>query len=188
MGEGQMSEEGPGRITQLLLWVMLLIVWGVWAPVGFFLWIPLLIRVTLVFAGLVVHAVITRRNLHGLRSHLEAAIDFWFYGFRAARDTILHPDRLETQADEPPKVQLVLVYMLWALAVWLVAAWFLTPQLLHQLFESVGTYAAGRRELWLLLVVLLLFASFVLGRAYQRISDATDKLVTAAHKDPLPDA
>lgn len=173
-----MNGGATSRVSKGILVFMLLIVWAIWAPIGFFLWIPLLIRVTFVFAGLVVHSVVSRRNPRGLRDHLEEAIDFWFFGFRTARDTVFHPDRIINEATAPPKAHLILLHSLWALAVWLVGSWLFVPQSLHRLFNATGTYFQGRQDMLpviaILVGALLVAVSFALGRSFQKASGSAE--------------
>lgn len=141
---------------------MLFIVWAIWAPVGFFLWIPLLLRTTLLFAGLVIHAVMTGQNPDGLRGHLENAIDFWFAGFRIARDTVfgrISPQTAPMQA----KSDVIVIEVLWASTVWVVGMWWISPGVFADVYIGLSEIVQNTREGWILLVLSIAAAVFVTG-------------------------
>ncbi|HWT05356.1 MAG TPA: hypothetical protein VN224_06325 [Xanthomonadales bacterium] len=85
----------PGRPFYYLLL-------GVWAVVGFIFWIPLVARVTAVFAAFLVYNMIVdprRSRLKHIMPHLGMAISFYSLGFRVLKSTFSDP---KTPADEEP--------------------------------------------------------------------------------------
>lgn len=141
---------------------MLWVVWFIWAPVGFFLWVPLLMRTTLLFAGLVIHSAITGQNPSVLRSHLEAAIDFWFAGFRIARNTVFQslktsPIPIQKQTSR------VALEIFWASCFWFFSLWLFYPSVLFRFRIFVTKDFAATSEVWALVGVAIALAAFILG-------------------------
>jgi hypothetical protein len=162
------SPAAASRITEIFLRGMLAVVWLIWAPVGFFFWIPLLLRVTLTFAGMTIHAVVTGQNPRELRSHLEAAIDFWFAGFRMARLSVLCPD-VSPVTPVRSQAHLLAIEILWASAVWIFGTWLVAPSVLHDLYDLVNNAVKGSREAWIFLALLLAGTFLVIGMLVERI-------------------
>lgn len=156
------------RITSVLLRLMMLVVWAIWAPIGFLLWIPLLVRTTSVFVGFVVHAAITGQDPSHLRQHLEAAIDFWFAGFRFARETVLAEGR-EVRRPFESQTSRVLLEVLWAVAFWVAAILVLHPATITSRLPDLVKMARPEPQEMFEIALVTAIIAFVLGVALGHI-------------------
>jgi small-conductance mechanosensitive channel len=159
-----MEESIATRLTTGLLRLMMFVVWAIWAPIGFLLWIPLLVRTTIVFAGFVVHAAITGQDPTHLRQHLEAAIDFWFAGFRFARETVA-PEGQEVRRPFQSQTSRVLLEVVWAAAFWGAAILVLHPETITSRLPELPTTGQGGPQEVLLIALVTAIIAFVIGVA-----------------------
>lgn len=160
-----MTEESlAGRISSTLLRVMMIVVWGVWAPIGFLLWIPLLVRATIVFAAFVVHAAITGQDPTHLRQHLEAAIDFWFAGFRFARETV-QPQSSSVRRPFESQTSRVLIEILWAIAFWVALTLLIHPETIVGLIPELPSTGEAEPQEMMAIVGLAGIIAFIVGVA-----------------------
>lgn len=128
----------------------------IWAVIGFFLWIPLLVRATTVFSAMIVHAVITGQKPDALRSHLESACGFYSEGFRIAFDVIHNPTN-----GQPQKLD-VRFWQVFGECLWTLAFWIFILMIFHpSLLESPWAVITSISKWWLYLTGALLI--FVTG-------------------------
>lgn len=61
---------------------------GIWAVLGFLLWIPLLTRMMTAFVGTVIMSLYTNSDITRAKTSLEAAVTFYSRGFRLISDAL----------------------------------------------------------------------------------------------------
>lgn len=161
------------RAATVILYCMLAVVWAIWAPVGFFLWIPLLLRTTIIFSGLVVHGAVTGQYSHAIRATLEAAIDFWFVGFRMAYATVLGSSYSPEQpaTEQPSGIQLarVVVEMFWAAFVWLFGLWLFDPSFSNRVLALLSKLESASPSTLRLALIAMVLIGFIGGMLTERI-------------------
>ncbi len=96
---------------------------AIWAVVGFFFWIPVLVRTTASFSAAILYAALTGSPSRQFGQLLNAAITFYFSGFSRISDAMFASEG--AGADLPPfRLMQFLSEIVWAVFFWaLAAAW-----------------------------------------------------------------
>jgi hypothetical protein len=121
---------------QGITWLVLLI----WMPLGFFYWVPLMIRSSIAFVVFLVHeALLSSGHIGPARAALDRAIRFYPDGFLRI-SSAAHGARQKRKATVDTGWLAVGVETLWALIVWIgiVTLWFGRPALLTTVIHSIS--------------------------------------------------
>jgi hypothetical protein len=117
--------------------LVLLVSFFLWAVIGFFLWVPLLIRTILIFSVAVTHAAISGQHADNLREPLRIACGFWIDGFRIISETTFARSGRETRRRPDIRFVRLVGETLWAGCLWLLLVWAWRPTLAHSLLYSL---------------------------------------------------
>ena len=118
-----------GRWMKLTKFVIYLIVMILWAAIGFVIWIPLIVRMILIFTGSIIAEVIsTDKNYTALlEQRLNYAISFYPGGFRRIEDSIFgDPDEVTKRPDMSGDLRIILGEVIWSAVFWTITS-FLLP-------------------------------------------------------------
>ena len=118
-----------GRWMKLTKFVIYLIVMILWAAIGFVIWIPLIVRMILIFTGSIIAEVIsTDKNYTALlEQRLNYAISFYPGGFRRIEDSIFgDPDEVTERPDMSGDLRIILGEVIWSAVFWTITS-FLLP-------------------------------------------------------------
>ncbi|NNL30413.1 MAG: hypothetical protein HKO77_05290, partial [Gemmatimonadetes bacterium] len=80
------------RLNEAFTWAALIVCLAGWTVVGFFLWIPRVIRAVLMFSLSLVQATVMENDLAGPGRRLRSAANFYRRGFVSAVDSIRPPE------------------------------------------------------------------------------------------------
>lgn len=160
-------------LVNAVTFLLLVVVFAVWAVVGFVFWIPLLTRAVLVFAASVVHAVITGQRASGLRDYLRDASSFWFEGFQIAKQTLYPPSGEPSEWKLEIRIGRVLAESVWTAAYWgviyclfhLRAARLFVPVAAKRIRDTAIAFGPWANGLGHDKLVLLVVGAFFLGAA-----------------------
>jgi hypothetical protein len=125
--------------VNIILFFVLVVSFLLWSIIGFFLWVPLLMRTIVVFSVAVAHAAVSGQHADNLREPLRIASGFWVDGFRIIRETIQSKglQRLDTKLET--RIGRLIGEVFWASFVWILFLWALRPLLIHSMLEFVST-------------------------------------------------
>jgi hypothetical protein len=108
-----------------MYYVILFFLYFLWSIVGFFLWIPLLFRMTMIFFSLVVAATFSEEiSLYNAQIGLEKAVGLYAFGFRKIKESLFEkesartPNRNEDRRSGINKFIIVLFEFIYALLFW----------------------------------------------------------------------
>ena len=113
-----------------LMWLIVATAMGVWLLIGFFFWIPLLLRAAVAFSVEVVNATLTGRSAEAAGHMLRRAVDFYKSGFVTALEAIEDPPehRRPVRATQDEDEEMVvdargfLNEVAWTLLIWYLIA------------------------------------------------------------------
>jgi len=116
------QDEPTSWITEVATRGALSICVAVWAIVGFFLWLPLLLRHIVAFIASLTHATLTDGDMEDAARRLRGATSFYRRGFESAIGSVLsRPDGRsdpESSARRSLSARPILLECAWALVVW----------------------------------------------------------------------
>ncbi len=105
----------------------------VWTPVGFFVWVPFLIRMCFVLVASILQAALGRTNTQHLAEPLKHAMGFWFTGYQMAHLAV-YPDKNATASatDVPSDGQKISNARVFGEICWAVIVWcaFISPAII----------------------------------------------------------
>lgn len=116
------------RLNEAFTWGALVVCLAGWTVVGFFLWIPRVIRAVLMFSLSLVQATVRETDLAGPGRRLRSAANFYRRGFVSAVDSIRPSEENRgpsgtSDADLSIEGSLILRETAWALFVWYLFLW-----------------------------------------------------------------
>ncbi|MBT8488676.1 MAG: hypothetical protein HKN72_10935 [Gemmatimonadetes bacterium] len=115
------------RLNEAFTWAALIVCLAGWTVVGFFLWIPRVIRAVLMFSLSLVQATVMENDLAGPGRRLRSAANFYRRGFVSAVDSIRPPEDGGGSSDGDLTIEggLILRETAWALFVWYLFLWWI---------------------------------------------------------------
>jgi hypothetical protein len=117
------------KLNEAVTWAILSICLAGWAVVGFFLWIPRVLRAVLAFSVALISSTLTETDAEAAGRRLRSAATFYRRGFVSAVESIRPPKRgdEEDQGDERRskgvRSGLIIREAAWAIVVWYIVAW-----------------------------------------------------------------
>ncbi|MDH3223298.1 MAG: hypothetical protein OEO23_06250 [Gemmatimonadota bacterium] len=103
------ADSGAAKVVihytlRALMWLIVATAMLVWLLIGFFFWIPLLVRAAIGFSVEVVNATLTGRSADAAGKMLQRAVNFYRSGFVNALEAIQEPSeqprRIDVVAEE----------------------------------------------------------------------------------------
>jgi len=119
-----------------ITWAILLVLLAVWAVVGAFFWIPLMVRALLRFSLSLLQAVLVGRQPEGAARALRNAVSFYRRGFVVAVEVVTRAE-LDGEAKDPETGNRLLMEVIWAVPVW------------YLVFFSLGWIKDSPMDLWI---------------------------------------
>lgn len=118
-----------------ITWFILLVLLAVWAVLGAFFWIPLMVRALLRFSLSLLRAVLVGRRPEGAARALRDAVSFYRRGFVVAIEVVTRAE-LDGEARDPETGNRLLAEVIWAIPVW------------YLIFFSLGWIKDSPVDLW----------------------------------------
>lgn len=114
------DESRLGAAFQILTWVVLGTLMGIWAVVGFVFWMPRMVREMASFSLALVQATMTGADLSPSGDRLKEAIDFYRRGFELAHASIMKAEPRPGSVSRSVEVNAAHLAReaLWAVVVW----------------------------------------------------------------------
>jgi hypothetical protein len=118
------------KLNDAITWAVLSVCLVGWAVVGFFLWIPRVLRAVLDFSVALINATLTETDADAAGRRLRSAANFYRRGFVSAVESIRprKPGHGTDQGEERPsegsvRSRLIVREAAWAIVVWYIVAW-----------------------------------------------------------------
>ena len=108
------------KLTKIIIYVLVILMWAV---IGFIIWIPMLVRMIVIFSGSVIaEAISSDKNYTAmLEKKLVYAIHFYPATFNRIEDSIFgDPDQITERPDMEGDIRLILFEVAWSAAVWFI--------------------------------------------------------------------
>ena len=178
-------------ITKAIFFIVYCISILIWFVIGLILWLPLLVRATAAFTWMIIHATVTNQNPQHIKQHLEAAIGFWFMGFRLAKNTLYSSHPLI-----PPSFQFhlskLLGEFLWTTVFWFIYLYIFYPLVIEniglllseiqaKIFYSFAHSESPKTIGIFILVILILLLCILLG--FKLGSDSVKQKITKTNEN-----
>ena len=121
------SEEGS-VVNEWVTWGILGICLAAWAIVGFFLWIPRVLRSIFLFSLALVEITVTDSTADDAGNRLRKASEFYTRGFARAVEGIRSSGRRKEETEAPDggwriQPRLILGELAWAIGLWYLIFW-----------------------------------------------------------------
>jgi len=139
--EPELEQEPPvqkaaNRLFSVITWAILFVLLAVWAIVGAFFWIPLLLRAMLRFSLGLVQSVFVGQRPDGSARILRDSVSFYRRGFVVAVETVTR-EKIDGESKEDPQTgNRLLLELIWAVPVW------------YLILFAMGWIQASPLDLW----------------------------------------